>query len=63
MSNEPVLTAGVIQTAFVAIINLLVAFNVLSIDDSQMSAINASLAAVLPILFALVVRQKVTPVP
>jgi len=62
MSNEPVITAGVIQTALVAIVNVLVAFNVLSIDDSQMSAINASLAAVLPILFALVVRQKVTPV-
>lgn len=63
MSNEPVITAAAIQTAIVTIINLLVAFNVLSIDDSQMSAINASLAAVLPILFALVVRQKVTPVP
>lgn len=61
LREEPVITAGVIQTAIVTIVNLLVAFGVLAIDDTQMSAINASLAAILPIVFAIFVRRTVSP--
>lgn len=61
MTTEPVITWAAIQSAIVTVLNLLVAFKVLDIDDSQMSAINASLAAILPLLFAVVVRRNVTP--
>lgn len=61
MTTEPVITWAAIQSAIVTVLNLLVAFKVLDIDDSQMSAINASLAAILPLLFAVIVRNRVSP--
>ena len=51
--REPVLW----QTAIMALINLLVAFNVWNPTATQISAINAALAAVL----GLIVRSVVTP--
>jgi hypothetical protein len=62
MNREPVLTAAAVQTAIVAIVNLLDQLNVFQLDDAQMGAINATLAAVLPLLFAVIyTRGKVTP--
>jgi hypothetical protein len=51
--REPVL----IQGAFMALLNLLLAFNVVSITAAQIAALNAVLAAVL----GLIVRSVVTP--
>lgn len=53
LKREPVL----IQAAILAIINLLVAFSVLNWTATQLSAVNAVLAAVL----GLITRQVVTP--
>ena len=62
MNREPVLTAAAVQTAVVALVNLLNTLRVFQLDDTQMGAINASLAAILPLLFAvLYTRGKVTP--
>jgi hypothetical protein len=53
LKREPVL----IQTAILAILNLLVVFDALHLTDVQLGAVNAALAAVL----GLIVRQQVTP--
>ena len=53
LQREPV----VWQTLILAIINLLVVFDVLHLTDVQLGAVNAALAAVLGFL----VRQQVAP--
>jgi hypothetical protein len=52
--REPVLW----QTLVLAIINLLVVFDLLHLTDVQLGAINSALAAILGFL----VRQRVTPI-
>ena len=61
MRNEPVITWAAIQAAIVAVINVADSFGWVSITPEQLSTLNASLAVVLPLLFALVVRSKVSP--
>lgn len=61
MTREPVVTAAAIQAAIVAIINVARAFGLVAVTDEQMSTVNASLAVVLPLLFAVLVRQAVLP--
>lgn len=62
MSREKVLTAAVAQAAIIAAINLAKAFGLFEPTDEQMTALNAFLGIVLPVLFGLFVRQGVTPV-
>lgn len=53
LKREPVLW----QTLILAIINLLVVFDILHLTDVQLGAVNSALAAILGII----VRQQVTP--
>ena len=53
LKREPVIW----QTLFVALINLLVVFEVLALPEVQVGALNAVLAAILGVI----VRQVVTP--
>jgi hypothetical protein len=53
LKREPVL----IQTLILAIVNLLVVFDVLHLTDVQLGAVNSALAA----LLGFIVRQTVTP--
>jgi hypothetical protein len=53
LKREPVLW----QTLILAIINLLVVFDLVNLTDVQLGAINAGVAAVL----GFIVRQQVTP--
>ncbi len=53
LRREPVLW----QTLILAIVNLLVVFDVLHLTDVQLGAVNSALAAIL----GFVVRQQVTP--
>lgn len=66
IQNEPVLTAGAIVGAIMAVLTALVALGVIDISGEQMSAIGAALTAVisliLPIVGAIVARRYVTPV-
>ena len=52
-SNEPAAWSG----ALIAILNVLVVLNVVALDADQIAGINVALVAV----FAVVVRQSVTP--
>jgi len=61
MTREPVVTAAAIQAALVAILNVARAFGWVTVTDEQMSTVNASLAVVLPLLFAVIVRNTVLP--
>jgi hypothetical protein len=53
LGREPALIAGAID----AIINLLIAFHLVVLSGDQIAQINIALAAI----FALIVRQAVTP--
>jgi hypothetical protein len=53
LGREPALIAGAID----AVINLLIAFHVVALSGDQIAQINVALAAI----FALIVRQAVTP--
>ena len=66
-ANEPVRTATLV-TAAMAVVAMLIAFNVLDWNDVQVTTFEASLVAVLPLLVGAVqvvmgeiARAKVTP--
>lgn len=61
MSREPAAVIGVITGLAVAIVGLLVAFGV-DLTDDQQKAILGVVAAVAPIVAAVLIRRKVTPV-
>lgn len=61
MTRETVLTAAVAQAALIAAVNLAKAFGLFAPTDEQMTALNAFLGIVLPVLFGLFVRGTVTP--
>lgn len=61
MAREPVITAAAIQAALVALLNVARDFGWVSVTNKQMSTLNASLAVVLPLVFAVLVRQRVLP--
>lgn len=54
---EPVVSAGLIVTTLGAVINVLNAFGITTIDAKQVEAINAAIVAMWPLL--LVIRQVV----
>jgi hypothetical protein len=61
VSSEPVLTVASIQAIIVAAFILLAAYGV-DISDTQRTAIIGFYAVVAPLVFALVARQRVSPV-
>jgi hypothetical protein len=60
MRNEPVLTIAGVQAAVAAVLSLLVAFGV-ELTQEQTVAVLGVCGTVLPILFAIWARGKVTP--
>lgn len=66
IKNEPVMTAGAVIGAIMAVLTALVALDVISITPEQISAVEAVLVAVVPLLLSLigavVARRYVTPV-
>ena len=66
INNEPVITAGAIIGAIMAVLTALVALDVISITPEQISAVEPVLVAVVPLLLSLiaavVARRYVTPV-
>ena len=66
VTNEPVMTVGLIVGAIMATLAMLVSLGVINIDPEQMSAIETALASilalVLPLIGAFVARSQVTPV-
>jgi hypothetical protein len=61
MTNEPVLSAGVIAGAIGAVLVALVSLGVIQLSPDQQTAVMAAIVAVLPIAFAAIARDKVTP--
>ena len=61
MKNEPAITIGTITAAVAAVLALLIAFGV-DLTDEQTAAILGLVAAVGPIVAAILTRRRVTPV-
>lgn len=59
--REPLATAATITAAVAAVLALLVAFGV-ALDEAQQQAILGVAAVAAPLIVAIVVRPKVTPV-
>lgn len=57
LRREPVISAGLIVSAVGAVVNVLNAFAITTIDPQQVEAINAAILAMWPLL--LVIRQVV----
>jgi len=66
MSKEPVLTAGVVVGAILSVVTALIAFGVVDWSEQQVSALEAALVSIVPIVLsvagAYLARGKVTPV-
>ena len=66
INNEPVVTAGAIIGAIMAALTAMVALGVIDITPEQVSAIEALLVALVPLILsvvgAVVARRYVTPV-
>jgi len=60
MKTEPVVTIAGIQAAVAAVLTLLVSFGV-PLSQEQQVAIMGVAATLLPVLFAIWTRSKVTP--
>lgn len=60
MKSEPVITIAGVQACVAAVLSLLVAFGV-DITQEQQVAVLGVAATVLPVLFAIWTRSKVTP--
>lgn len=61
MQNEPLVTVATITAFVAAVLGLFVEFG-LALTDGQQSAIQGLVAVAAPVVVALVVRPKVTPV-
>ena len=62
MNNEPVVNAAVVSGTVSALLVMLVALNIISLDETQVGAIVGFVALVAPVLIALYTRSQVTPV-
>ncbi len=60
MKNEPVVTIAAVQATVAAVLALLVAFGV-ELSQEQTTAVLGVAAAVLPLVFAVWQRSKVSP--
>ena len=60
MNKEPVITIAAIQATIVAVLSLLTAFGV-DLTQEQQVAIVGVAGTVLPLIFAVWARSKVTP--
>ena len=61
MKNEPAITSGSVTALVTALVGLLVAFGV-PLSTEQQTAIIGLVAVAAPIVAALLIRRKVTPV-
>lgn len=61
MKNEPAITIGSVTALVTALVGLLVAFGV-PLSTEQQTAIIGLVAVAAPIVAALLIRRKVTPV-
>lgn len=61
MKNEPAITIGAISAAVAAIIALLVSFGI-DLTEAQTTAILGVVAAIGPIVAAVITRARVSPV-
>lgn len=60
-NQEPVITAGLIQTAIMATVNIVVVLNIVTLTSEQLGVINASLGSILALLLAVWARGRVSP--